>query len=204
MSTSRMHAADFWTSIVFFVVGVYMAVEGLGMPGAGGFIEKGGEPGRVPVLLGVIIALLAVIMMIRAVRNGGYRLSSLKTSDEMEKIGLWRCGVTAVGCTFYAVGLIGAEIAGIDISYRFATAVFVFGFILLAEWEQAPEHGASRWRKTHARWPGLAGIFAAIGRPLPPVWRPYAWLIFNAAMMAIIVSAIVTVVFERYFFVALP
>jgi len=199
-----MHAADFWTSIVFFVVGVYMAVAGFGMPGAGGFIEEGGEPGRVPILLGSIIAVLAVGLLVRSVRHGGYRLSALEAADEAETAGLWRCGITAAGCTFYAVGLVGARIGGIDIPYDLATGVFVFAFIVLAEWELAPAHGALRWQRTRARWPGLAAAAATIGRRLPPAWHPYAWLVVNAAVMAVIVSAVVTVVFERYFFVALP
>lgn len=204
MSTSRMHAADFWASIVFFVVGVYMAVVGLGMPAAGGFIEEGGEPGRVPMLLGSIIALLAVFLLVRSVRYGGYRLSAIKTTDPVETTGLWRCSVTALGCTVYAVGLVGARVRGIDMPYDVATALFVFGFIVLAEWADAREHGARRWQKTQARFPTLAGMAAAIGQPLPPDWRPYAWLMVNAALMAVIISAIVSIVFERYFFVALP
>ena len=61
-----MAKADFLTGLVIFVLGIYMVFEGLRMPGAGGFIEAGGEPGRVPVMLGAILALLALALISRA------------------------------------------------------------------------------------------------------------------------------------------
>ncbi|MEJ8570559.1 hypothetical protein [Microbaculum marinum] len=204
MATSRMHAADFWASICFFIVGVYMAVSGLGMPGAGGFIEDGGEPGRVPILLGVVIALLALTLLVRSALAGGFRPSAIRTEDPAERAGLWRCGVTAAGCSVYAVGLVGARIGGWHVPYDAATALFVFLFVVIAEWPLATEHGARRWQRLSERWPGIAAVVAGIGAPLPAAWRPRAWLVVNAALMAVIVSALVTIVFERYFFVALP
>ena len=54
MTPTPMAKADFISALVFLVLGVYMIVEGLRMPGAGGFIEVGGEPGKVPILLGAI------------------------------------------------------------------------------------------------------------------------------------------------------
>lgn len=204
MVTTRMHAADFWTSIGFFILGVYMAFTGVGMPGAGGLIEEGGEPGRVPIILGAIIALLSMILLVRSVLAGGYRMSGNRIDDPAERSGLWRCAVTAAGCSLYAVGLVGARIGGWHVSYESATILFVFLFVIVAEWPLAADNGARRWRWLVSRWPGLAAIVARIGAPLPALWRPYAWLAVNAAIMAIIVSALVTVVFERYFFVALP
>jgi len=204
MPKSRMHAADFWASICFFIVGAYMAVEGLGMPGAGGLIEEGGEPGTVPVLLGTIIALLAAILLVRSVTAGGYRPSALKTDDGDERAGLWRSGITAIGCSVYAVGLVGARIGGWHVPYGLATALFVFAFIVIAEWQLAPEHAARRWNWATTRLPAVASIAGASAAAIPVAWRPYAWLVLNAAVMAILVSTIVTVVFERYFFVVLP
>jgi hypothetical protein len=204
MDTPRMHAADFWASLAFFVVGVYMAVSGLGMPGAGGFIEEGGEPGKVPILLGTIIALLALTLLIRSTLAGGYRFSAIRTEDPGERAGLWRCGITALGCSVYAVGLVGARIGGWDVPYSGATALFVFLFVVISEWPLAAEHGARRWQGLTTRWPGVASAVAGIGAPLPAGWHPYAWLVVNAAVMAVIISALVTIVFERYFFVALP
>lgn len=204
MATPRMHAADFWASICFFIVGVYMAVSGLGMPGAGGFIEEGGEPGRVPNLLGTIIALLALTLLIRSALAGGYKLSAIRTDDASERAGLWRCSITALGCSVYAVGLVGARIGGWHVPYHAATALFVFLFIVISEWPLAVEHGARRRQWLTARMPRLAGFVAAIGAPLPAAWRPHAWLVVNAAIMAVIISALVTIIFERYFFVALP
>jgi hypothetical protein len=199
-----MHAADFWASFAFFIVGVYMAVSGLKMPGAGGFIEEGGEPGRVPVLIGGFIAVLALALLIRSALAKGYRFSNISTEDDVETAGLVRCAITALGCSVYAVGLVGAKIGGWHVPYSGATALFVFLFIVVSEWPLATANAAKRWQRLSIHWPGLAGYVSAIGAPVPPPWRPYAWLIVNAALMAIVVSALVTIVFERYFFVALP
>lgn len=145
MPDNSMARADFVSSLIFFVLGIYMVAEGWSLPGAGGFIEPGGEPGRVPILLGVIVALCAVVLLVRSVSRHGHKLFENRQTDDVKKTGFIRTTLTAVGCSFYAVGLLGANIAGWEVMYPQATAMFLFLFIVGFEWEFAPELGNNRW-----------------------------------------------------------
>jgi hypothetical protein len=199
-----MAKADFITSLIFFVLGLYMIVEGLGMPGAGGFIEAGGEPGKVPILLGAIIAIFAVVLLLRAVSQGGHRLREGERIDPEDMRGYRRTAITAFGCSFYAVGLLGASFAGWAVPYSGATCLFMFLFILGFEWEFAPEIGARRWAWFSGIWPNAANGFAALFGPLRGSRAPYAWLVFVALVQSMLVTVAVTYLFEQQFFVKLP
>ena len=134
-----MARADFFTSLILLALGIYMAVEGLRMPGAGGFIVRGGEPGRVPILIGVIIALLAVILLVRSVRRGGHRRGGIGLADPDVRSGAIRCGITALVCSVYAVGLLGSTLGGHEVRYDEATFLFLAVFIIGSEWGFAHE-----------------------------------------------------------------
>jgi hypothetical protein len=204
MSPTPMAKADFLTSLVFFVLGLYMIVEGLGMPGAGGFIEAGGEPGRVPVLLGAIIAIFAIVLLLRSVAQGGYRLRDGENLDPEEVRGYRRTAVTAIGCSFYAVGLLGSSVAGWAVPYAGATFLFIFLFIVGFEWEFAPEIGARRWAWFYGKWPSASEAVAGLLAPLRGHRAPYAWLIFVSLVQSVLVTAAVTYLFEQQFYVRLP
>jgi hypothetical protein len=204
MPKSMMAKADFITAIVFFLLGVYMVSEGLKMPGAGGFIEKGGEPGRVPVLLGAIIAAFAAILLIRSVVAGGHRLGELMAAGPENRVGLVRGIATAVGCSVYAVGLVGAHIAGWKVPYSLVTGLFVFGFIAAFEWQDAAEAGTRRWEWLCRRLPVVANRLQAAFGFLAPRDAAYVWLLFTAGLQAVIVAAAVTYLFEQQFYVTLP
>jgi hypothetical protein len=199
-----MAKADFITAIAFFLLGVYMISEGLQMPGAGGFIEKGGEPGRVPVLLGAIIAAFAAVLLVRSVVAGGHRLGELMAATTGNRVGLVRGVVTAAGCSLYAVGLVGAQIAGWRVPYSLATGLFVFAFIAASEWREADEAGARRWRWLCDRLPSVAGLLRSAFGVLGPRGAACAWLVVTAGLQAVIVAAAVTYLFERQFYVTLP
>ncbi len=206
MSKSLMPRADFVTGLVVFVLGVFMAVEGAGMPGPEqvSYIEEGGEPGRVPILVGVILAVFAAILLMRAVRDGGHRIWEGEALDAQARIGAWRSLATAAGCTVYAVGLVGASVAGWDVPYELATAVFVFGFIVAFEWAAAPGHGAALWARILRDRPGFAGVLQSTFGFVSARRAPYVWLIANALVQAVIVTAAVTYLFEQQFYVTLP
>lgn len=198
-----MAKADFLSSVVFFVLGIYMISEGLQMPGAGGFIEEGGEPGRVPILLGAIIASFAAILLVRSISMGGHRLRGLGATGSANRVGLVRGIATTIGCSLYAVGLVGAQFAGWRMPYSLATGLFVFVFIAGFEWQDAAEAGARRWEWVSRRLPALAGLLRAAfgflgGR------AAHAWLLFTAGLQAVIVAGVVTYVFEQQFYVTLP
>jgi hypothetical protein len=204
MPESSMSKADFVTSLIFFVLGIYMIVEGLGMPGAGGFIEVGGEPGKVPVLLGAIITLFAIILLVRSVSERGYKLMQKADGEGPGPSGALRCAVTAIGCGFYAVGLLGAKFFGWTVMYQEATTLFIFLFIVGFEWQSATELGYHRWSRLQARRPSLAiwmqGTFGFISSAR----APYLWLIFTALVQALLVAWGVTYLFEQEFYVKLP
>jgi hypothetical protein len=199
-----MARADFYTSLILLALGVYMTEEGLRMPGAGGFIVRGGEPGRVPVMLGVIIALLAIILLVRAVRQGGHRLASIRITDPDLRSGTIRCAVTAAVCSLYAVGLIGTTIGGYDVPYVQATFLFLAVFIVGSEWGFAKELAMQRRERWTRRAPRLTrAIQSALGF-VPVAYAPYVWLIALALLQAALVSWTVAYVFENEFYVKLP
>lgn len=199
-----MARADFLTSLVLLALGLYMTVEGLRMPGAGGFIVRGGEPGRVPVMLGAIIALLAVILLVRAVRQGGARLRGVGLADPDVRSGAARCALTALVCSVYAVGLLGAAIGGYEVQYRDATFLFLAVFIIGSEWGFAHELAELRRERWARRAPGLARAVRDFLGFVPAAYAPYVWLVALALLQAALVSWIVAYVFESQFYVKLP
>lgn len=199
-----MTKADFVTGLVLFVLGLYMIHEGLQMPGAGGFIEAGGEPGRVPVLLGSVIALLAAILLGRSAVRGGHRLWEPAHPERDLRVGALRCAITAVGCAVYAVGLLGATLAGWEVQYHQATALFLFVFVTAFEWGMAPENGARRWAWISVKAPRLAARLRRAVGFLAPRCYPYLWLMCTALALAVLVTWAVTYLFEQQFYVTLP
>lgn len=199
-----MARADFLAALIFLALGVYMAEEGLRMPGAGGFIEEGGEPGRVPVMLGVIIALLAIVLLVRAVRQGGHRLAGVRFADPDARSGSIRCAVTALVCSLYAVGLLGATLGGHEVQYHEATFLFLAVFIIGSEWEFAGELATLRRERWARRAPRLArAVQGALGF-VPAAYAPHVWLVALALLQAALITWAVTYVFENEFYVKLP
>jgi hypothetical protein len=199
-----MARADFFTSLIFLALGVYMVEEGLRMPGAGGFIVRGGEPGRVPVMIGAIIALLAIALLVRAVRQGGHRAGGGRPSDPDARSGALRCAVTALVCSLYAVGLLGSSIAGYEIQYDQATFLFLAVFIVGSEWGFAPELAALRRERWARRAPRLTRVVQGLLGFVPAAYAPYVWLIALALIQAVLVAWTVGYVFENEFYVKLP
>lgn len=200
-----MAKADFLTGLVLLALGVYLTVEGLRMPGAGGFIEAGGEPGRVPVMLGAIITVLAAVLVVRSVRAGGHRwMLDPGPGNSDRRIGAMRCAVAAALCSGYAVGLLGAEIAGFRVPYPLATFLFLAAFIAVFEWPAAAENGARRAAWARRRAPALIPAIDAIAVRLPDGWGARVWLLACAIAQAVAVSWVVTYLFETQFYVKLP
>jgi len=199
-----MAKADFLTGLVVFVLGIYMLYEGLQMPGAGGFIEAGGEPGRVPALLGAILALLALILLSRAASRGGHRLPTAQSIPPDTRIGILRSALTAVVCCIYALGLVGATILDWQVQYHQATFAFLFLFIAGFEWQQAADQGRQSWARMSHRAPRAMDRLAAGLRFIPASSAPYIWLSITAALQAALITAVVTYLFEQQFYVRLP
>lgn len=199
-----MHRADFVTGLVLLALGVFMVGEGFSLPGAGGFIEEGGEPGRVPVFLGSVIAILALVLVVRAVRHGGHRLTQRAPLTAEQRSAVIRAATTALGCAFYAVGMVGHLYFGIAIPYALATFLFMLAFIVTAEWKLAPDIGPRRWRLISTRTPALAGGISAVFGFVPEAAAPFVWLVFTALVQAAVFTVAITYVFQDLFYVTLP
>lgn len=166
-----MIRADFVTGLVLILVSLYVIVESWRMPN----MEHLGAhplsvPGIVPAFLAVILIISGGVLVIRSVLAGGHRLglSTEKLRETLAKPGNQRLLIT-LGLTIgYAGVLIGR------IPYQLATGLFIFGFIVLFEWERG---------LTRARYARLIGV---------------------AAVLAAVTTGIVSWSFERLFLVTLP
>lgn len=99
-------------------------------------IHPASIPGLVPGFLGVALAVCALLLMLRAVRQGGHRLRESPTGDPMV---LLRLGAALLITLFYPLVLIGM------MPFSLATGLFVFAFILAFEGPLG-EHRTLRWR----------------------------------------------------------
>lgn len=203
-----MPRADFLTGLILFVLGIGMTVGGTMLPGPEevSYIEVGGEPGKLPIVLGIIIALLAFILIFRAVKVDGLRLGNIAEGSEAgaDRVAMMRGGLTALGCSVYAVGLISRKIGAWHIPYELATFAFLFLFVLAFEWPAAQE--SARWHREFldrllpAAGRGLDSLFMSVS----PLRRAQSWLVVNAALYAALLTASVTYLFETQFLVTLP
>ena len=83
-------------------------------------IHPASIPGLVPMILGVLLALCAIILFRSSFAGAG------RGPPESISAGSWsRLGLTAILCAGYALGLVGW------LGYFWATAVFTFAFALV-------------------------------------------------------------------------
>lgn len=94
-------------------------------------------PGLVPALLGIGIAILGAILLVRSVRRGGLAAAlDGRTPADGGRLAL------ALGlCILYAGGLVGRTLLGFHVPFWLATALFVFVAILALEWRARRERG---------------------------------------------------------------
>ena len=109
-------------------------------------------PGLLPGLLGIALAICSVILLAQAA--GIRRRPTAATpaaANETAEAGnsVRKLGLAAVLCLIYAVGLGGR------LPFWLATALFVSGFILLFEWEEA---SSRRERLASLAWALVIGL----------------------------------------------
>ena len=140
----QMAKADRVTAIVLLALGLAMLVGGWRMDRLEiRQIHPASIPGLLPMILGALLALCAVLLW-RSATSGTGAASARLMAD-----GSWsRLGLTTGLCVVYAVGLIGW------LSYFWATAIFTFAFSLIFSF---PVDGPTRAR---ARSVGSAAILA--------------------------------------------
>jgi hypothetical protein len=105
-------------------------------------------PGLVPGLLGIAIAIMGVLLILRSVRAGALAQMHLPAFSIREH---WRV-LTALGlCFAYALGLIGS-----GLPFWLATAIFLAVFVFIFQFEERKAAG------TLPRGAALAAIFGLI------------------------------------------
>ncbi len=130
----RMPRADFLTSLALIVIGVAMLWGALDMPRfEQRSINPYSIPGIVPAILAVVMLVLAVLLLGRAIRQGGYRLAagSQPVGGILFSASSRTMLLTLVLGLIYAVGLVGT------LPFWAATMIFVSAFILIFEWRLA-------------------------------------------------------------------
>jgi hypothetical protein len=180
----KMPRADFITSILLMALSAFVIIESLRMPRLEHRnINPYTIPGMVPAILGVIMGVLSITLFFRAMRYGGYRLSKhapVATSSastgtagngSMQPVGFWRKPETlrvllTVGfCLLYAIILVGWA------WYPIATFLYVFGFIVIFEYDRTKAPGEQK------RIYILAGVEALLTAVLVSVVFRYVFLI---------------------------
>jgi len=145
-----MELADRITAIVLLALGIALVVGGWTMDRLEiRQIHPASIPGLVPMILGGLLALCAVLLFI----------SSSSTSEQgrtrVMADGSWaQLGLTAVICTGYALGLIGW------LSYFWATAIFTSAFALIFSF---PVSGQRRHQVISAATALALGLVIAFG-----------------------------------------
>ena len=136
MQPSSMDKADLVTSLLLIGLGLGAAVESWRMPRLEELaINPYTVPGIVPGLLGAIIVLLGAILLVRALRRGGWRLDAGGVLELLRRESARRLYLSLALTFGYAAGLVG------KIPYWLATVIFVFLFITVFEWKSAAAPG---------------------------------------------------------------
>lgn len=128
--------ADLVTAAVLLALGLGIVAHAFQMPR---FVEQSGTgltaPGIVPGFHGTMIAALAILLGLRAVRRGGWaaRGPVAQSSGDGRRLAM----ATVLG-VLYAGVLVGR------VPFWIASAIFVFAFTTAFEWGQGPERRIRR------------------------------------------------------------
>lgn len=128
--------ADLVTAAVLFVLGVAIVAHAFQMPR---FVAQSGTgltaPGIVPGFHGSMIALLSVVLGLRALRRGGWgaRGPVAQGGGDGRRLAL----AAVLGVTYAGV-LVGR------VPFWLASALFVFAFTAAFEWHDEPQRRARR------------------------------------------------------------
>ena len=130
--------ADLAWSLVWIAVGAAIFTGGFTMDRLEGqHINPYTAPGLVPALLGIGIAVLGALLLVRSVRRGDFAApAGSGTPADRARLAL------ALGlCIAYAGGLVGRTLFGFHVPFWLATALFVFVSILSFEWRDRLARG---------------------------------------------------------------
>ncbi|SER86189.1 Tripartite tricarboxylate transporter TctB family protein [Tranquillimonas rosea] len=146
-----MAKADRVTAVVLFGLGLSMSVGGWTMDRLEvRNIHPASIPGLVPIFLGALLAICAVLLWFTASRQSAEGEDSPFMAD-----GSWtRLALTAATCLVYALLLVGW------LPFFWATAIFVATFSLIFSWPETPD---TRARAMAAAGSVVLGIGVAYG-----------------------------------------
>lgn len=171
MTIRKMVKKDFITSIVLTAFSISVIVLSYTMPRLERRnIDPFSAPGVVPGMIGLILLCLSIILLVRSIKRGGYLIFSGDDGSGGEKHpgAVLRVLLTLVISLIYAIGFLGR------LDYSIGTAIYIFCFISLFEYE--PD--------------------------IPPLKQKNMFVM--AFIQAIIASLLITVVFRKLFLVDLP
>lgn len=146
----RMAMADRLSAVLFFALGIALLIGGWTMDRLEiRQIHPASIPGLLPMILGVLLAICAVLLMMSS-------FSKSAAGEEMTLSGgSWaRLILTAVICCVYALGLVGT------LSYALATFLFTFAFALIFSF---PLDGARRAQGVAVAGALALALFVSIG-----------------------------------------
>lgn len=131
MDDSKMTRKDFIASIFLMVFSITIIVLSYTMPR----LEQRGidpfsAPGVVPGMIGAVLLCLALILLIRSIRNGGYRIFQKEKSapeDHRQQGAVTRVSLTLIVSMIYAIFFLGR------LNYSISTGIYIFTFICLFE-----------------------------------------------------------------------
>lgn len=171
MPIPKMVKKDFVTSIVLTAFSISIIVSSYTMPRLERRnIDPFSAPGVVPGMIGLILLCLSLILLIRSIKRGGYRLFARDddTDGEKHQGAALRVIMTLVISLIYAIGFLGR------LDYSIGTAIYIFSFISLFEYQT----------------------------DIPPLKQKNMFIM--AILQAVIASLLITVVFRKLFLVDLP
>ena len=132
MKEKNMPKADFATSIFLILFGVFILYQSLQMPRfEERHINPYSVPGLVPGFLGVVIAFLGLVLFIRSLLRGGYRLGI--TGSRIKEFFLDESTRRILTTIILSVGY-GVFLGKIQFSVL--TALYVFLFIVIFDYKR--------------------------------------------------------------------
>ena len=131
MKPETLVKLDFITALVFTALGVGVFEESLRMPRLENLdINPYTAPGLVPGILGIILAALGILLLVRSCLQGGWRISGARFGVRafFRDKGIQRLALALLLTFGYAGGLLGR------LPFWLATFLFVAAFIIAFEW----------------------------------------------------------------------
>jgi hypothetical protein len=153
MEERNLPRADFITSFILIAFGSSVLITSLRMPRLEEQqVNPFSVPGLVPGLVGVIIAFLGLVLLVRSIRRKGYLLgvSGESARGFLAAEATRRFALTILLSVIYALGMLGR------MPYPLATVLYVFAFIVVFEYRRG-QSLASQWKRV-----ALAAFIAVV------------------------------------------